>query len=395
MLTTVRAGTRKVDPISKTEKTKRSLYQERRLWHDSAIGTESLGCSTCRDRWICSGLRVQVPLFDCLDLCCGIARDCDRVCPNHPDFVDRVREVGSFSLNDVPRAPVLSAPNLPHLVPMIYHGTGRTSHPRVNSVAVPLYAQFDRRGARPRYRSKCSLSEAFVVPPAATILASGIDRDKPIERWWQLGEKVRIEIIHAMIESGVGMVTTPNYSLFTDRPRHDNLHAMKRIATVHEEFLRTGMPAALHVNGRTDMDFHHWREYVAARPEVTHIAYKFTTGTSWSGRIEQHAAWLVGLACAVGRPLHLILRGGMSQIPMLSSAFARLTLVDTSIFMKTIKRQRAYARTEGKLGWESHPTRPGTSLDSLFETNLRVSEARIASLIAQPANRSRLAGCLR
>jgi hypothetical protein len=55
------------------------------------------------------------------------------------------------------------------------------------------------------------------------------------------------------------MATTPNYSLFVDRPRWDDLHAMKRIAIVHGEFLEAGMPGALHVNGRTDRDFERWR----------------------------------------------------------------------------------------------------------------------------------------
>ena len=373
-------------------KKRRSLNHERRLWYNSETETESLGCTTCRDRGICGGLRVQAPLFDCLNLCCGNTQDCDRVCPNHPDFVDRVREVRTFSLNNVPRGPVLSAPELPHLVPMIYHRTGRTNYPNAHAVALSLYTQFDRGSACPRHQSKCSLSETFVVPPSAEIIVSGVERDRPVERWWQLGEKVRIKIIRAMIASGVGLVTTPNFSLFTDRPRHDNLHAMKRIATVHEEFLRTGMPAALHVNGRTDTDFLRWAEYIVARPEVTHIAYELTTGTSWKDRRSWHAAWFVGLAGAVGRPLHLILRGGVAQIPMLAGAFSGLTLIDTSVFLKTMKRQRAYVRMNGTVGWERYPTKKGASLDDLFETNLRIVEARIGSLVDKPPNKVRLAG---
>lgn len=51
------------------------------------------------------------------------------------------------------------------------------------------------------------------------------------------------------------MVTTPNYSLSIDQPRWDDLHSLKRIAIVHEEFLNEGLPAALHVNARTDKDW--------------------------------------------------------------------------------------------------------------------------------------------
>jgi hypothetical protein len=74
-------------------------------------------------------------------------------------------------------------------------------------------------------------------------------------------------VIRALKAAGVGLVTTPNYSLFLDRPRWDDMHAMKRIALMHEEFLAEGMPAALHVNGRTDSDFRHWGSYVTARPK--------------------------------------------------------------------------------------------------------------------------------
>ena len=381
----------RIEQRCKSDKAGRNLNHERRLWYESN-GTESLGCTTCRERAICGGLRVQEPLFDCLHFCCGNARNCDRVCPNHPDFVDRVREVSSFSLSNVRRAPVLTAPELPHFAPMIYPRTGLAAEPKAAAVALSLYSQFDRRSARPRFLSKSSLSNALLVPSNAVILASGVDRDGPLERWWQLGERARLEIIRAMLSSGIGMVTTPNYSLFTDRPRHDNLYAMKRIATVHEEFLRVGMPAALHVNGRTDTDFRRWAEYIADRPEVTHIAYEFTTGTSWSGRRGQHAAWLIGLNRRVGRPLHLMLRGGIAQIPVLARAFSGVTLVDTSVFMKTMKRQRAYRKVDNTIGWESYPTRQGAPLDDLFATNLRLVEARITQLVIETTNRIRLAG---
>ena len=77
---------------------------------------------------------------------------------------------------------------------------------------------------------------------------------------------------------------------------------------------------------------------------------------------------------------------------MLANAFSGLTFVDTSIFIKTMKRQRAYLRMNDTIGWESNPTRKGASLDGLFETNLRIVEARIDSLVAQPPDKVRLAG---
>lgn len=233
--------------------------------------------------------------------------------------------------------------------------------------------------ARPFCRLLCA---AFGIARGTTIILTGTDRDPPLERWWQLGEAGRRPIIHALAAAGVGLVTTPNYSLFIDRPRWDDLHAMKRIAIVHQEFLAEGMPAALHVNGRTETDFLRWADYLVARPEVTHLAYEFTT--AWAGRRELHAAWLAGLAAAVGRPLHLVVRGGVEILPLLAPAFAGITSLDTSIFMKTMMRQRAAPAGNSRLTWHSSQTPAGAPVDNLFADNLTTVHGWYADMAAPP-----------
>ena len=366
---------------SSSSNEKRNLRRERLLWHEPVCVTSALGCTACPERHICGGLSVQAAFFDCLQFCCQDPISCDRVCRNHPDYVDRVREVGTFSLDTVPRAPELSAPVLPCLVPVIYSRTGRVGAPVMDTVALSLYALFDRRSGLPRHASRASLNETFALPPDATIILTGTDRDPPLERWWKLGEEGRRRIIRTMIAAGIRLVTTPNYSLFTDRPRWDNLHSMKRIAIVHEEFLRAGLPAALHVNGRTDSDFERWANYISARSEITHIAYEFTTGTGWNGRRGQHAAWLAKMATAVERPLHLVMRGGLDQLPALAAAFSGFTVLDTSIFIKTMKRQCAYPKSNSALGWKRAPTERGAPVDSLFANNFHTVDAWMRDLI--------------
>lgn len=367
---------------SKDENQNRHPRGERRLWHRPTGATAALGCTVCPERTICGGLSVERALFDCLQFCCERPDGCDRVCRKHPDYVDRVREVSTFSLDTVPRAPVLSAPVLPSLVPVIYHGTRRVKAPAMGAVALSLYALFDRRSGLPRYESRSSIDEAFGLPPDATVILTGTDRDRPLERWWALREEGRRRIIEAMIAAGIGLVTTPNFSLFTDRPRWDDLHAMARIAIVHEEFLRAGLPAALHVNGRTDADFGRWADYIAARSEITHVAYEFATGTGWKTRRGQHAAWLAGMAAAVNRPLHLLMRGGMDQLPTLVKGFSGLTILNTSIFMKTMKRQCAYPERSSAVRWKSVPTDRGAPVDSLLATNFKTVEAWARDLFA-------------
>lgn len=369
----------------------RNPRRERRLWHEPDQATSSLGCMACPERRVCGGLRLKAAFFDCLQFCCGCPSGCDRVCRNHPDYPDRVREVKTFDLGTVPRAPVVAAPNLPRVVPVIYHRTSRSQPPTSETVALPLYSLFDRRSGLPRHASHEVLCEAFGIAPGSTILLTGTDRDPPLERWWEFGENKRRTIIRTMKEAGVGLVTTPNYSLFIDRPRWDDLHAMKRIAIIHEEFLHEGMPAALHVNGRTESDFRRWAAHIGGRTEITHLAYEFTTGTGWAGRQEQHALWLTELAAAAGRPLHLVVRGGLEVLPVLAQTFAGITVLDTSIFMKTMMRQRAYPKSNVALGWAGAPTKRGVPVDGLFADNCRIVEAWLGDLIANSAERERMA----
>lgn len=354
----------------------------RHLWHDPDRNIDSLGCRTCPEFAVCGGLRPRIPFFECLQFCCGNPGSCDRVCRNNPSFVDRVREVGTFDLQTVSRAARLASPFLPSVVPVLYHRTSRLTPMSSKTVALPLYRMFDRRTGAIRYSSRAALASAFGLAHNTDVLLTGTDRDRPLERWWALGENARLSIIKAMKQAGILMATTPNYSLFIDRPRWDDLHAMKRIAIVHEEFLRLGLPAALHVNGRTEDDFRRWAAFIGPRHEITHIAYELTTGTAWAGRQQLHADWLAELATAVGRPLHLILRGGVGVTSTLSEAFDRLTLLDTTSFIKTMMRQKAYAKEDHTLAWIQHPTKNGAPIDSLLESNCQKVEMWLNSLVS-------------
>jgi hypothetical protein len=115
----------------------------------------------------------------------------------------------------------------------------------------------------------------------------------------------------------------------------------------------------------TDTDFLRWTDYLIKRPGITHLAYEFRT---MAGRQETHVEWLVGVAREVGRPLHLIMRGGTEYLSSLSAAFT-VTFLDTTVFMKTVNRQRAYRTNEGDVDWKRQRTKQGAPLDKLFAEN--------------------------
>jgi hypothetical protein len=359
----------------------RDTRQQRRLWHDGGRQSLSLGCARCPDQGVCGGLQVECGVFDCLGFCCQNPADCDTVCRKKPDeFARRVREVGGFAFSNVPRAPVLQAPSLPKLVPILFHACKRVAPFQAASVVcLPLYRVLRRQDGNTRYGNPLDLAEGFGISRGMSVILTGTATDPPLERWWSLGP-LRRDAIRALRGLNIALVTTPNYSLFIDQPRWDDLHSMKRIALVHEEFLSEGLPAALHVNARTERDWSRWRDYIVARAEVTHIAFEFATGAGCAGRIEWHADELVRLAADVGRPLHLVVRGGGKVLPALMTAFSDITVLETSAFIKTMHRQRAALTSTGMVNWRQSATKPTETLDALLTENWHVVAASYAGL---------------
>lgn len=352
-------------------KPRRNRQREKQLWHDGRSNTLPFGCLRCLDRDACGGLQIERTLFDCLDICCRNPEKCDSVCPNRGGFAHRVWEINGFQLDNVPRATRLPEPDLPSVVPILYNGSGRETPFIAPAVCLPLYRFIGRHGGKARYADAAAVAQAFRFDVGTPVILTGVANDSPLERWWNLGPG-RLEAIRRLRDMGVSLVTTPNFSLFTDRPRWDDMHSMKRIAMTHEEFLREGLPAALHVNARTEHDWERWTEYISSRDEVTHVSFDFGTGAGWTDRSNWHASQLAGLAQNVGRTLHLVARGEGTEsgiLPRLLAAFDETTVLETTCFIKTVMRQRATRTVDGRLKWRANPTEPGHPVDLLLEHN--------------------------
>lgn len=341
------------------------------LWNDASRFTQSLGCSNCPDRAICGGLSVAASVYDCTSLCCQRPSECDAVCRNKPDeFAKRVREVEGFSLLNVPTTLPVEYPIITSVVPVIFHGHKRSlGFDGHGTVCLPLFKVVSAHSGTVLYSTPAALHQKFRLAEGTTIILTGISTDPALEKWWSLGTDRRLDVIRKLKELKVAIVSTPNYSLFTDQPRWDDLHSMKRIALVHREFVHEGLPAALHVNARTERDWSRWREYINSRPEITHIAFEFATGAGWAGRLDWHLKNLLALADSVSHPLHLIVRGGSVVLRQLTSSFEQVTFLDTSSFLKTMRRKAAVARQNGTLRWRHAPTRKDESLDLLLKKN--------------------------
>jgi hypothetical protein len=163
--------------------------------------------------------------------------------------------------------------------------------------------------------------------------------------------------------------------------RYNNMHAMKRIGATWQEIVTVGIPGAYHLNARTPHDYQRLATFIAARPEVTEVAFEFRTGAAWPKRARFHFAQLAQLPKRVARPLQIVMIGGMKAIPTLASAYARLTYIDTSAFMNSLHRQRLYLGNDGKMKKISEPTLTGQPIDDLFVENIATMRARVESLL--------------
>jgi hypothetical protein len=334
----------------------------------------ALGCHQCADRAICGGIHKQQDAFSCLDDCCGKPESCDGMCPKNPTgFLERMREINGLTLENIPRAPRRPAIRLPNYIPYVYHGNRRTKPLDVAAIALPL-RRFYRADGTLRFNSRAEIEVAFGIAVGTQIVLIGSSRDKPIETWWNLSEQ-RSLVLEALRKCGIALITGPNYSLFTDEVRWNDMHAMKRIGLAWQEILAAGVPGAYHLNGRTKQDYHRLTEFIASRDEVTDVVFEFRT--AWRSRMPFHVIELNKLAQRVGRPLHLVMIGGIQWLPAVDAAFDRVTYVDTSAFMRAMHRQRLYLGNDGKMKKTSEFTLTGQPLDTLLAENIATMRAHI------------------
>lgn len=339
----------------------------------------SMGCALCESLGVCGGLHVSAGVWDCDSYCdCRDRAACPHVCRNKPDeYARREREVNTFDLTTVPHAVPAAVPDLPAFVPLVYGNTGLTQAVPTDAVAVPLVKLFYALDGRPRFRTGAAFRRHYRIGGRSRVVLSGVSRDRPIERYWDRAR--HSGFLDWLAAAKPDLVTVPNFSLFNDVPREDNLHAMKRIAICWAELAGRGVPAALHLNGRTERDWERWADFLNAYPEVTAVAYEFATGAAFRQRGRQHREWLARLAGRVARPLTLVVRGGYIHLSHLAEAFARVVFLSGTPYVKTMKRKRlVQLGNHSSTRWIPSPTAPGQPLDELLSWNA----ATFANLLA-------------
>jgi hypothetical protein len=361
----------------------RALRRQSRRWVDEEQETMAMGCPGCIEFGPCGGIFTKQQGVDCLANCCGKPEDCQSACPrNLREYQRRMREMNTFDLANIPRHAPIARPNLPTFVPLIYHGNSHRQPLELDAAAIFFHELYRRRDGSLRLSTRAEIEKRFGLAPGTKIILVGSGPDAPIEAWWGLSARRR-EIIQFFVDQGFELATSPNYSLFTDVPRFDDLYNIKKVAKAWQEFGDCGQACALHINARTRRDYERFAEFVAERAEITNVSVEFGTGAGYPTRMPYHRRYLAALGRTAPRSLHLTMVGGVNAIPMLAAAFNALTFIDTSAFINAVQRQRLYLNNHGKIEKVDVQTEEGAPLDELLRSNIQIMRNRIEKLVTE------------
>ena len=92
-----------------------------------------------------------------------------------------------------------------------------------STVGVPLLSLFNRASGTGRFDNRQEMLTFFKLSPTTRVIVTDVNIDRSLERWWSFGDRPRL--IERLRRLGVKMVTAPNFSLFTNVTRYDNLGA--------------------------------------------------------------------------------------------------------------------------------------------------------------------------
>lgn len=356
---------------------------------DQSSGQALLGCGTCLDRPTCGGLHTAnggADAMSCMSMCrCEDPTRCHTVCPKAPSrYVRRVLEVGGFELDDIPLAPAVALPPLPDFIPL-WEGNlvGKRLIRNLDHIAFPLSMALQGGGQRDRAKSEAELRSSFGARPIRGWIASGVERDPKVERLWRLPDPRKA--FELMLRAGVIFASSPNYSTYADVPRHDNLHAIKRIAWTWFYMVQAGLPTALHLNGRTDFDFERWAQFAQRQVNLKAVAFEFLTGARSLEDGARYVQRLIRFTELSGRKdLVLVRRGGQSFDSELNRHFRQVINLDSDPYFKSVKRQRGTMGHSGTIRYRSHRTTSSAEMRNLLTHNTTLKAAWNAGKLVPP-----------
>jgi len=328
------------------------------------------GCLSCPLLSTCGGIERPGGAWSCMDNCARCDPGCDRVCLHRPRaFVEALHEIDTFGTRRLgpitgPAAPV----GLPRYVPVLQHPKSHTEPLSLAWAAIPLHALLrGRKSARLRYSTGADLRDAWRLLPDTRVIIVGTGRDPHIERYWRWR---RLNDLPTQLASlDVSAIVAPNYSVFWEDPRPQHLFNRKRSLLCAAEFAGAGLPTVPFLTGITRGDWLFWARFLSERPHLVAVAKEFQTGRAHPARGQNALERLRRLEVGLGRNLHLVAIGATRFRHELARNFRSWTLLDSTPFMKAIKRQQALGFTPRRVHWQpAH----GAPVSALLQQNIDI-----------------------
>jgi hypothetical protein len=331
----------------------------------------ALGCHDCFALTECGGL-YRPGGIDCLCYCCNNPDTCTYLCPRNKHFLRIWRDTDGIQIT-IKQLHQQPTP-LPAYLPLIQHGSKRVTTLKATMVALTTFDVTRRDKQRnDMVRDPDQLRQKFRLSSTTALLLSSIAQDVELERYWR--QRHQRGLIQGIKATNPTHVIAPNFSLFRDVPRFDNLANIKRSLLCAEEFSTAGLSVIPYVAGITAHDWERWAAFLREHQEISIVCKEFQTGASTRTKGDWHIHRLEELQQKIGRPLHLIAVGGRRYIPVLRQ-FADVTIIDSNPFMRTMHRRMLTTD-----GWQNAPTPRGAPIDDLLRSNIDAYAARVHRLL--------------
>jgi hypothetical protein len=251
---------------------------------------------------------------------------------------------------------------------MIYDRSRRSQPFSSDAVAVPLSCVLSKRTGDLLVQTREELCSKFLISTTAKIILSGVHHDPTLEVYWSLA-RAR-DIASQLRHLNVDFLTTPNFSVFANVQRWDNLHNMSRIAICWQELAAAGNPTALHINARTPRDYQRWADFLNEHQETDVVAFEFQTGAASPIRALDHVRWLQMLSERVEKPLALVCFGGWLHLKELLRSFKSVTHISATPYMRMCNYKKLVSWDGDRPTLRSAPT--DMSADELLRHNTGV-----------------------
>jgi hypothetical protein len=329
--------------------------------------------ASCHDCWLfdrCGGIVTEPSLFDnsCFAQFCCQRADCDLVCPYNRHFQRDMRELHGLRFENLPQV-VQRAVELPWYIPLIHHRY--CHHQLLYWPVVALKTSDVVRRKRGRYRTVAQdaegLRRAFRLAPATRVILRGTDVDPHLERYWELR---RLEgVPERLARLGIDLAIGPNFSHFLGVVRTETLGNRMRQLLCLGEMQQAGLSPVPHLSAVEPADWRFWEWYLRDRPGIRVVAVEFETGNKNPTEGRKVIDRIASIQEAVGRRLHLLAIGGTQFTEYLAGRLEAFTLLDSTPFMKAVKRQ-VFDPNKPIRPWKKVRTERGQAIDPLIVHNL-------------------------